>query len=64
MNGLPDLVAEGLDVVFCGINPGERAAAAGHHFVGRGNRFWRAIHLTGFTLEVIAPSDDHIGWRR
>ena len=46
---LPDIIATRLAVVFCGLNPGLSAATAGHHFVGRGNRFWRAIHLAGFT---------------
>jgi TDG/mug DNA glycosylase family protein len=45
-------------VVFCGINPGARAAATGHNFVGRSNRFWRAIHLAGFTPHQIAAEDD------
>jgi TDG/mug DNA glycosylase family protein len=56
---LPDLVAPGLSLVFCGINPGMRAAATGHHFEGRGNRFWRVMHLAGFTPELIRPEDDH-----
>jgi len=43
-NPLPDILAERLVVVFCGINPGLSAAAAGHHFFGRSNRFWRVIH--------------------
>jgi TDG/mug DNA glycosylase family protein len=55
---LPDLLAPGLDVVFCGINPGMRAAASGHHFMGRSNRFWKTVHLSGFTPELIDPLDD------
>ena len=55
---LPDILALGLDVVFCGINPGMSAATAGRHFVRRSNRFWRAIHLAGFTPEEIAPEND------
>ncbi|MBW8892004.1 MAG: G/U mismatch-specific DNA glycosylase [Burkholderiales bacterium] len=55
---LPDIVAPGLDVVFCGLNPGLSAAAAGHHFVGRGNRFWRVLHLAGFTPDQIDPKHD------
>ena len=34
------------------------AAVAGHHFAGRSNRFWRVIHLAGFTLEEIRPESD------
>jgi double-stranded uracil-DNA glycosylase len=55
---LPDILAPGLSVVFCGLNPGLRAAAAGHHFAGRSNRFWRVLHLAGFTPTQIEPEDD------
>jgi TDG/mug DNA glycosylase family protein len=56
--GLPDLLAANLSVVFCGLNPGATAAAAGHHFVGRSNRFWRVLHLAGFTPTQIDPMHD------
>lgn len=55
---LPDIIAERLEVLFCGINPGLTAAATGHHFAGRSNRFWRVIHLAGFTPEEIRPEED------
>ncbi|WP_454717821.1 G/U mismatch-specific DNA glycosylase [Caulobacter segnis] len=55
---LPDIVAPSLSVVFCGLNPGLSAAAEGHHFVGRSNRFWRVLHLAGFTPHLIAAEDD------
>ena len=58
MKTLPDVIGPGLAVVFCGINPGARAAAAGHNFVGRGNRFWRTIHLAGFTPRQIPAEED------
>jgi len=45
-------------VIFCGINPGMTAAAQGHHFAGRGNRFWRTLHLAGFTPEQVQPEND------
>src|ERR1700712_1410818 len=57
-HSLPDVIAEHLSVVFCGINPGLSAAARGHHFAGRSNRFWRVIHLAGFTPGEIDPEDD------
>ena len=57
-NELPDLIGEGLTVLFCGINPGLTAATAGHHFVNRSNRFWRVLHLAGFTPREIAPEQD------
>jgi TDG/mug DNA glycosylase family protein len=55
---LEDILAEQLAVIFCGINPGMTAAAQGHHFAGRGNRFWRTLHLAGFTPEQLQPEDD------
>ncbi|WP_395063229.1 G/U mismatch-specific DNA glycosylase [Paraburkholderia silvatlantica] len=55
---LPDIVEPGLSVLFCGINPGMRAVAMGHHFDGRGNRFWRVLHLAGFTNEAFRPEND------
>ncbi|MDY7532076.1 G/U mismatch-specific DNA glycosylase [Pseudomonas sp. Bout1] len=56
--GLEDILAENLAVVFCGINPGLKAAASGHHFMGRGNRFWRTLHLAGFTPHEVQPEND------
>lgn len=58
MQGLEDILTPGLAVVFCGINPGLLAAAQGNHFAGRGNRFWRTLHLAGFTPNEIRPEDD------
>lgn len=55
---LADIVAPKLSVIFCGINPGMLAASTGHHFAGRGNRFWRVVHLAGFTPEQLQPEDD------
>jgi double-stranded uracil-DNA glycosylase len=60
MNGLPDILANDLDVVFCGLNPGLRAAAAGHHFVGRSNRFWQVLFKSGFTPRLFEPTDDRL----
>jgi double-stranded uracil-DNA glycosylase len=57
-NELPDIIAKHLDVLFCGINPGLTAAATGRHFAGRSNRFWRVLHLAGFTPEEIPPKED------
>ncbi|MDB6143869.1 MAG: Uracil-DNA glycosylase superfamily [Pseudomonas sp.] len=56
--GLEDILAEHLSVIFCGINPGVLAAAQGHHFAGRGNRFWRTLHLAGFTPQELRPEND------
>jgi double-stranded uracil-DNA glycosylase len=55
--GLRDILAPNLRVVFCGLNPGLSSAVLGHHFARRGNRFWKTIHLAGFTSEEIAPEN-------
>jgi TDG/mug DNA glycosylase family protein len=51
-------VAPGLDVLFCGINPGLMSAAMGHNFARPGNRFWPALHGAGFTPRLLAPEED------
>jgi len=55
----PDVLAEGLDVVFCGINPAATAVAAGHNFSHRNNRFWAVLRLAGFTDTQLRPDDEH-----
>ncbi|OBA64463.1 mismatch-specific DNA-glycosylase [Mycobacterium sp. 1100029.7] len=54
-----DILARGLDVVFCGINPAATAAADGHNFSNRSNRFWTVLHLAGFTDTRLLPVDEH-----
>lgn len=58
--GLPDIIATSLNVVFCGINPGMRSAAAGLHFATGSNRFWRVLHLAGFTPRLLEPHEAHL----
>ncbi|MFD8214085.1 G/U mismatch-specific DNA glycosylase [Streptomyces sp. NPDC059697] len=54
---VPDVVGDGLKVLFCGINPGLMTAATGHHFARPGNRFWPVLHLSGFTPRLMKPSE-------
>lgn len=54
---LPDLLTPGLQIVFCGINPGLWTAATGHHFARPGNRFWPALHASGLTPHLLAPAE-------
>lgn len=51
------MVAGGLSVLFCGINPGLMSAATGHHFARPGNRFWPALELSGFTPRLLKPAE-------
>jgi TDG/mug DNA glycosylase family protein len=46
-----------LRVLFCGINPGLVSAATGHHFARPGNRFWPALHASGFTPRRFTPAE-------
>ena len=55
---LPDILAQNLKVVFCGINPGLHSASVGHHFAHPSNRFWRTLHLSGFTPHQLEPTQD------
>jgi double-stranded uracil-DNA glycosylase len=56
---VPDVLAPGLRVVFCGINPGRRSAAAGAHFANPRNDFWRLLRDAGFTPRLLAPQEQH-----
>jgi double-stranded uracil-DNA glycosylase len=55
---VPDLIAERLEVLFVGINPGLYSAATGHHFARPGNRFWPALHDAGFTDTLLQPWEE------
>jgi double-stranded uracil-DNA glycosylase len=55
---LPDVIAPNLRVLFCGINPGLYTAAVGHHFARPGNRFWPALHKSGFTDRLVSPFEE------
>ena len=54
---MPDVLAPGLRAIFCGINPGERSAAAGHHFANPRNDFWRLLADAGLTPRLLDPSE-------
>jgi double-stranded uracil-DNA glycosylase len=54
---VPDVLAPGLKVVFCGINPGLVSAAAGAHFANSRNDFWRLLADAGFTPTVYDPQE-------
>ena len=54
---VPDLIRPGLRVLFCGINPSLYSAAVGYHFARPGNRFWPALHASGFTPRRLSPAE-------
>ncbi len=54
---IPDVIGPGLLVLFSGINPGLYSAATGRHFARPGNRFWPALHRSGFTPRQFRPDE-------
>jgi TDG/mug DNA glycosylase family protein len=50
---LPDILAPGLRVIFCGINPAITVGLAGRYFASPTNRFWRVLYRSGFTPQQI-----------
>jgi double-stranded uracil-DNA glycosylase len=56
-SSVPDVLAQGLTCVFCGINPGRVSAAAAAHFANPRNDFWRLLHDAGFTPRLYDPQE-------
>ncbi|WWC63962.1 uncharacterized protein I303_106568 [Kwoniella dejecticola CBS 10117] len=69
-----DLLEDGLDILFCGINStantladlqfaaqyqGKRSSTMGHHFSHPTNKFWRSLHQSGLTPRLLDPTEDH-----
>jgi TDG/mug DNA glycosylase family protein len=57
---IPDVLGDDLEVLFCGINPGLWSGWSGQHFARPGNRFWPALHRSGFTPRLLAPSEQYL----
>ena len=55
---MPDILAPDLKVVLCGINPSVYSVVVGHHFARPGNRFWPALHASGWTPRLLRPAED------
>jgi double-stranded uracil-DNA glycosylase len=56
-SAVPDVLGDGLRVLFCGINPGRVSAAAAAHFANPRNDFWRLLHAAGFTPRLLEPAE-------
>ncbi|WP_411277063.1 mismatch-specific DNA-glycosylase [Gaiella sp.] len=56
-SAVPDVLAPGLLVVFCGINPGRFSDSANAHFANPRNDFWRLLHQAGFTPRLFEPAE-------
>lgn len=55
---LPDHLAPGLRVVFCGTAVGTTSASRGHYYAGPGNEFWTYLHEAGLTPRRLRPEED------
>jgi len=58
LQGIEDHLEPGLDVIFCGINPGQQSAEIGHHYGNPTNHFWSCLHESGFTPRKLDPRED------
>lgn len=55
---LPELLRPGLDLVFVGINPGERSAERGRYYGHPGNAFWRRLSASPLVSHAVTADDD------
>ena len=52
---VPDLLAPGLDLVFCGTALGPASFKARAYYANAGNAFWPTLHAVGLTPERLTP---------
>jgi TDG/mug DNA glycosylase family protein len=65
---LPDLLCDGLALVFVGINPSVYSATQGHYFARRSNRFWPCLSRSvlsrpireALDVERLEPAHDRL----
>jgi TDG/mug DNA glycosylase family protein len=57
MNVLPDVMAPGLDVVFCGTAAGAASARRQAYYAGPGNAFWPTLFEVGFIPRILRPEE-------
>jgi double-stranded uracil-DNA glycosylase len=62
---VPDLLAPGLDLVFCGTAPSPASFRARAYYANPGNAFWATLHAVGLTPERLTPQryPELLGWR-
>lgn len=56
--GIKDHLTKKLKIIFIGFNPSTRSGEIGHHYAGRGNKFWRLLFDAGFTPYLLKPEED------
>jgi TDG/mug DNA glycosylase family protein len=52
---VPDVLAPGLDLVFCGTAPSPVSYRERAYYANPGNGFWRTLHKVGVLPELLAP---------
>lgn len=52
---IPDLLAPGLDLVFCGTAPSPASFKARAYYANPGNAFWPTLHAVGLTPDRMSP---------
>lgn len=52
---LPDVLAPGLDLVFCGTAPSPVSYRERAYYANPGNSFWRTLHQVGLLPELFEP---------
>ena len=52
---LDDVLSESLQIVFCGTAVGTASAKAGAYYAHPQNKFWKILHQTGLTPELLQP---------
>jgi TDG/mug DNA glycosylase family protein len=57
MTVLPDVLQEGLKVVFCGTAVGDKSAQRGAYYAGPGNQFWEVLYRIGLTPRRLSPPE-------
>jgi len=62
---LGDLLDQSLRVVLCGMAVGTASARAGAYYAHKQNKFWKILHETGLTPELLHPQQyrDLLGYR-
>jgi TDG/mug DNA glycosylase family protein len=54
---LPDVLRDGLKVVFCGTAVSTRSAEVRAYYAGPGNAFWATVHQIGLTPRQLWPAE-------
>lgn len=54
---IPDVLTDGLDIVFCGSALGDVSWARRAYYANRGNRFWKTLAEVELTPRLLAPQD-------